>query len=193
MKSLTFSLIAALGVAALGAPFALAQDAAPTSTNLISNGDFAKDGEGWVYHYLGTQNPDPVFIDAAPTDKITRALQATVTPESAPTVLKTYSMTMRQTFGRAVKAGETFKASFWARSPESSTLAIIFGTLEKDKRGFLFKRITVSPDWKQYEVTTTSKEDMALGNPTLEFHLALQPGTLELTGVEVTAESDATP
>lgn len=190
MKFLTFSLIAALGVAALSAPFASAQDAAPPATNLISNGNFDQDAQGWTYRYLRTQNQEPVFVAATPTEGITKAFHAEVIPEET---LKSYSMTIGQPLSKAVKVGETFKLSFWARSPQSSMIAALLGTVKPSKTSFFYKRFNLTPEWKQYEFEAVGKENLPAREALVEFHCAFTPGEIELTGVEVTGEADAAP
>ena len=183
MKNLTLSTLILSALLWL-APLVCAQ---PQS--LISNGDFAKDGEGWTYQHLGTQNPAMVFVDAGPTPELTRAFHAEATPEVEPKVLKAYSVEIRQPLNRAIKTSETFVIKFWARSPQSNTLAAAFGTSAKPIHSFLYKKFVLTPEWKHYDVEAVSKEDLAMGEAQLAFHLAFAPGTIELTGVEVLDET----
>ena len=187
MKIKSFFAIA-IGVLALNASLALAQP-----QNLISNGDFAKDGAGWTYQHLGTQSSTMTFVDAGPTPELTRALHAEATPEVEPKVLKAYSVEIRQPLSRALKRGETFKLSFWARSPQNNTLAAAFGTSAKPIRSFIYKRFDLTPEWKHYDVEALSKEDLDQGGAQLAFHLSFAPGVIELTGIELSGEPVATP
>ena len=110
---------------------------------------------------------------------------AEVKPETEPNILKAYSMTIGQTLNRAIQAGEKFDLKFWARSPQSSTIVAILETTAPPIRGFVYKRIALSPDWKQYQIEGAAKDALPLGGAALTFHFALAPGTIELAGVEL--------
>ncbi len=134
-----------------------------------------------------------LFVDEGPTAELTQAFHAEVTPEAEPNVLKAYSVEIRQSLNRAVKTNEKFKLFFWARSPQSNTIAAILGTSAKPTRSFTYKRFVLTPEWKQYSAEVASKEDLAQGGAQLTFHLSFAPGVIEISGIELLGEATATP
>ncbi len=121
------------------------------------------------------------LLEATPTEGITRALHAEVVDEPE---LKANSMSIEQPFASAIKTGQTFKISFWARSQQSNTVAVMIETSAQPHKSLVYKRIALTPDWKQYDVKTDAKEDVGAGDASVNFHFGLKPGTIELTGVQ---------
>ena len=186
MKTLFFSFCAVLCASLSNVSLASAQTAAPQAAtsqanNLISNGDFAQDAECWTHRYLRTHNMPPTFVDANSITRITSEFRAESVDDEN---FKSSAMTINRPTDNALKASDTL-ISFWVRSPQSNALAALLGSVKPAPNTFFYKRVALTPEWKRYELEGATKTDFAADEVLIEFHWALAPDVIEITGVEI--------
>ncbi|MCC7494696.1 MAG: endo-1,4-beta-xylanase [Fimbriimonadaceae bacterium] len=149
--------------AALGAP-----------GSLVSNGDFARQGEDW-----GLPD-DGALVVAAQAGPYTNAVRATVTPSEQP-----WTRALRQGLGVSVAQGNRLELRFWGRSAEGCRVTAKVEQASDPWTASLSETVRLTADWREYTFTGPAAASYRADGWALAFHLAHDRGVVELAGVRL--------
>ena len=155
-------------------------DAPPTEPgNLLVNAGFARDDAGW-----GVPDSDIAFSTYVPVQvgPYRRAVHVAVSPgpNSHP-----WDAALRQDVQTPLKKGDPLLLKVWMRSPQSLPVGAYVeqngGAYAKIVQGSL----TLTPQWKEYQVRGAADADYPTGGAEVVFHLSNGKGAIEITGVRL--------
>lgn len=151
--------------------------------DLLQNGDFSRETTGWVVPK--SEKVSSALVDG-PAKKPALQLQLAPAPDDNP-----WAIIVRQTLGEAVKKGDSLYFRAWLRSPQSLKTRVFVETKDADYTKSLNQELTLSPEWKAYDISGLAKSDAAAGEMTLGFHLAYGAGTVEIADVQLALNAPA--
>ena len=147
--------------------------------NLMRNGDFAKGTEGWV---LPASAKAQASIVDAQAGANTKALRFAITPVEGE---MPWNIILRQPLSAALKKGDALIFKAWMRSPQSLKATVFLEAKDEKYTKSLDKIVTLSPEWKEYDVLGTVKDDYAADATSIGFHLGHGAGTIEIAGLRL--------
>ena len=145
-----------------------------TTGRILGNGDFSAGTSGWIM--TGQMQSQVVSVDDAPTSRALR-LQVGATSTRNP-----WDLQLTQKSSKALPKGTKIHISFWARSPESLTMAAKYQRTG-DADLIVFKSFDLTPKWKEYSMEGIVVRDYAANQTELTYHLAYGTGTFDITSV----------
>lgn len=154
-------------------------DSAQTD-NLLSNGDFTRDEEAWE---MPADNAQAAVVDAA-AGSFKRALRLTVSPRPGD---GPFMIALRQPVGVALKKGQPLVLRIWMRAAAHNQVGAFLEEVNAPYAKSLSQVLTLTPEWREYEVRGTSLADYPADGSRIIFHLGYAPGTIEIAGVRLLA------
>ena len=96
-----------------------------------------------------------------------------------------------------IKRDEVLTARAWLRSPDSNPVTMRIQEAREqadgERKAFCSEKLTLTPDWKEYEVRGTARRDYDPKEVGVYFHLGHAPGTIEMTGVRLLSANRSAP
>ncbi len=148
------------------------------AADIMVNGDFSEGTEGWR---TPTDNASSRVVDVAGLP-FKRALQVTIAEADT---ARPWITGLYQTLDLSAKTGQRLKLQFWARSPQSLKTAAMIQQSKDPWSKAISQEFTLSPGWKQYEVSDASKLGFASGEAEVMFSLAYGNGVIEIGQVRL--------
>ncbi len=155
--------------------------------NLLQNGDFSQGKTAWTIP--ANERISSSLVEARAGNN-TKALQLVLSPVAGE---NPWNIIVRQSVNAPLKKGDALSFKAWLRSPQSlKTFAFLEAKDEKFTKS-LQKELTLSPDWKEYQVSGIAQGNYAAGETTLGFHLGFGAGTIEMTGLQLQSSAATAP
>ena len=153
--------------------------AAPAQTNLLANGDFAQGFEGWNITQEVTCSPS---LNATDVGGFKRALRLVVRPEAG---RPAWDIQVRQPVEAFLEQGDRLQLKLWMRSPESCQVSAFVEIAKDPWTKSLNDTVTLTPEWKEYEITGKCLQAYSAGEVHFGMHLGFGPGTIEIAGLRL--------
>lgn len=154
---------------------------APTAepVNLLINAGFARDEAGWGVPDSGIAFSTFVPAQAGPYH---RAIHVAVNagPNNQP-----WDATLRQDVPIPLKNGDPLTLKVWMRSPESLHAGVYVEQNGGAYAKFVSGTVSLTPQWKEYEIRGAADADYRAGGADVIFHLGTGKGSVEITGVRL--------
>jgi endo-1,4-beta-xylanase len=155
----------------------------PEPANWLHNSDFARNESNWN---LPAEHIQSTFIDvpanAGVPNNFKRALRLQLSPQAGE---QPYAIAMRQPIEAKIAKGQPLVLRVWARSPQNVRVGVHVEEKDAPYEKSLSQILTLSPQWKEYEIRGESKADFAMESANLVLHLGHDAGTIELTGLRL--------
>ena len=161
------------------APAVRADGPARAPINLLANEGFARSEAGWIVPETDSAYATLVPAQAGP---YRQALRVTADPAPGD---HPWDIALRQDVQAPLHKGDPLTLKAWLRSPQSLTVGAFVeqksGNYDKSLSGSL----TLTPEWKEYEVRGAALADYPTGGAGVIFHLGAAKGVIEITGVRL--------
>ena len=148
---------------------------------LTPNGDFSAPLTG-NWRAAGTVPPTLEVVDAQ-IGGYSKAIRAQITTTPGMNAWESRLTTART--ASAVEKGARLGVRFWARSPQSLQITVIYQMALTPHTKAISRNVTLSPGWKEFRLLGRAVDGYAPDASNFEFHLGFAPGTVEIAGVRV--------
>lgn len=101
---------------------------------------------------------------------------------------KFWSAQMIKEVPQDVKAGKNMVVHFWGRSLQSTPVWLIFEEGKSPHTPELQQKVTLTPQWKQYELPFKTTRDHIAPHANFCIKAGIQPGEIEVAGIYVDSE-----
>ncbi|HEX2949414.1 MAG TPA: carbohydrate binding domain-containing protein [Armatimonadota bacterium] len=148
--------------------------------NLVPNGDFANGTNSW---WVTSGDVCKSSVVPATAGKFTTALHLELAPKAG---AKPWDIVMGRTVPANMKTGERYTARVWMRSPAANNKITFYVSLAKEPYTTQFgDTFTLTPEWKEYQITGALNMDLPSGNGNVGLHLGAATGVVEVTGFQL--------
>ena len=166
--------LSALGFAAATS---CVQAADPPYQNGVKVADFTPLEESWRLPSGADGKAAIVDVDAGIYHRGVRVTVVNSDPS------KPWAVPLNYRIGMPVKQGDDIAIKFWARAPQSNKISVYIEAAKEPYDKAFSRNITLTPDWKEYEVRGKAMIDYTDPLAQISIHLAYATGDIELTGV----------
>ncbi len=150
-----------------------------TPENLVTNGDFAGDLGNWNHTQDATCAASIVPADVG---GYKRAARFAVNPAPGSVA---WSIVLTQAIDASLAGDDRLQIRVWMRSPEGCKVTAYLEVAREPWTKSLGETVTLTPEWKEYQVEGKCLQDFQPGEANLGFHLGHGAGTIEIAGIRL--------
>ena len=147
--------------------------------NLLANGDFAQQTQGW---WVGGGDTCKAEIIPADVGGVKQALRLTLQPKAG---ANPWDIGLMCPVELALKKGTVVRMSAWLRSPQSCQANGIVQLGGPPYTQICVRQVKLSPEWQEYNFQGRCGQDFEPRAASAGFQLAYDPGVIEIAHVVV--------